>query len=86
MRKTQWLDLDDTKFLLMGTAGNYQLNGVSTITNDTFGLTPVDYEINSRWSILGELRYSDLSDVELSGENNAKKVGIIFPFRPFFVM
>lgn len=45
LRKTQWLDLDDTKFLLMGTAGNYELNGISTITNDTFGTTSFEYDV-----------------------------------------
>lgn len=29
----------------------------------------IDYEVNSRWSVLGEVRYSSISDVELSGEN-----------------
>ena len=29
----------------------------------------IDYQLDSRWSVLGEVRYSSISDVELSGEN-----------------
>lgn len=30
----------------------------------------IDYDIASNWSVLGELRYSSISSVELKGENN----------------